>query len=548
MTGHSDILTFRDWGARIWALLRKPSFMAALLICTAAGYWVSIAYPGVGMDDTAAALDYYVNQGGLLMQGRFTKFLIQRVIPLVQYDPRPAELVGVILLVLAGVAFAAALLTVADRPAGLSAVLAAGTLAVYPLQAELFVFTEQSAYVGFAFLLTTVGSFCLVVACQDGLRWRPMGAGILLICLAVGCYEAYLMAALTQCFCLLLLLSLRRSPSVKEWFLAAVKLAAGLAVALVLKVFLSKVCLWIWQSQLENVRNDSASEIRWITEGNIFYTLNQLVREFLIDYVATAFAFFPLALFWGCALVIVLFGISWIRKKNWSLVCNLLILCGAQFLLSLIQGRSQLFRTCQSFAPFCGFALWMAWEWVTEHPHIWRRYLAGAVLTLVMAGQIFSISGLFQMDSLRWKYEKSVLLEACQAVYQLENGKTKPVVFVGQIELPQELRRLNAVNDPDSISQKIAYVVRTTMGGGNNQLQKSQNLLPNVLVLNWGQWAFQQPQTQIHDLANSLGYPVEPCTQEQMDKAKELSEEMEPGEILETEEMIVVRFRNTQGS
>lgn len=544
----AQLLTFGSWKRKFLDLLHKPSFLAALIVCTAAGYWIPMVYPAVGMDDTAAALDYYVNQGGLLMQGRFTKFLIQRIIPLVQYDQRPAQLVGILLLMLAGTGFAAALLAASGRPAGLSAVLAAGTLVVYPLQEELFVFTEQSAYVGLAFLLTTVGSLLLVIACQDGVRWRPMGAGILLIGLAVGCYEAYLMAALTQCLCLLLLVSLQRNPSVKEWFLTLVKLAAGLAAALVLKVLLSKVCIWIWRDQLVNVRSDSASDIRWITEGNVFYTLNQLVREFLVDYVATAFAFFPLALFWACALVIVIFGINWIRKKNWSLVLNLLGLCGAQFLLSLVQGRSQLLRTCQSFAPFCGFALWMAWEWVKGNPQLWRRYLAGAVLTLVMAGQVLSISGLFRMDSLRWEYEKSVLLEACQAVYQLENGKTKPVAFVGQIELPQELRRLNAVNNPDSISQKIAYVVRVTMGGGNNQLQKSQNLLPNVLVLNWGQWAFQQPQTQIHDLANSLGYPVEPCTQEQMDKAKELSEEMEPGEILETDDMIVVRFRNHEGS
>lgn len=544
----AQLLTFGSWKRKFLDLLHKPSFLAALIVCTAAGYWISMVYPAVGMDDTAAALDYYVNQGGLLMQGRFTKFLVQRIIPLVQYDQRPAQLVGILLLMLAGTGFAAALLAASGRPAGLSAVLAAGTLVVYPLQEELFVFTEQSAYVGLAFLFTTVGSLLLVIACQDGVRWRPMGAGILLIGLAVGCYEAYLMAALTQCLCLLLLVSLQRNPSVKEWFLTLVKLAAGLAVALVLKVILSKVCIWIWRDQLVNVRSDSASDIRWITEGNVFYTLNQLVREFLVDYVATAFAFFPLALFWACALVIVIFGINWIRKKNWSLVLNLLGLCGAQFLLSLVQGRSQLLRTCQSFAPFCGFALWMAWEWVKDNPQLWRRYLAGAVLTLVMAGQVLSISGLFRMDSLRWEYEKSVLLEACQAVYQLENGKTKPVVFVGQIELPQGLRRLNAVNNPDSISQKIAYVVRVTMGGGNNQLQKSQNLLPNVLVLNWGQWAFQQPQTQIHDLANSLGYPVEPCTQEQMDKAKELSEEMEPGEILETDDMIVVRFRNHEGS
>ena len=228
------------------------------------------------------------------------------------------------------------------------------------------------------------------------------------------------------------------------------------------------------------------------------------------------------------------------------MVWSVLVLCGAQFALSLVQGRSQLLRTCQSFAPFCGLALWLIWEWVTEHPHLWRRYLAGAVLTLVMAGQVFSISGLFQMDSMRWEYEKSVLLEACQAVYELENGKTKPVAFVGQVELPQELTSKNTINDPDALSQKIAYLVRQTMGGANNQLQRSQNMLTSVL--NWGQWAFQQPQTQIHGLANSLGYPVEPCTQEQLDKAEELGEQMEPGEILETEDMIVVRFRNYEGS
>lgn len=546
MKEKAQLLTFESWKRKFLDLLHKPLFLAALVVCTAAGYWIPMVYPAVGMDDTAAALDYYVNQGGLLMQGRFTKFLIQRIIPLVQYDQRPAQLVGILLLMLAGTGFAAALLAASQRPAGLSAVLAAGTLVVYPLQAELFVFTEQSAYVGLAFLLTTVGSLLLVIACQETVRWGCLGLGGLMVALAVGCYDAYLVVAVTQCFSILLLLSWRQNLSQKDWFVAAGKLVAGLVGALAVKMVLSKICIWIFRSQLVNVKNDSASEIRWLKEGNILYTLNNLVREFIIDYLATALDFFPLALFWGCALVVVILGINGIRRQNWPLVWSVLVLCGAQFALSLVQGRSQLLRTCQSFAPFCGLALWLIWEWVTEHPHLWRRYLAGAVLTLVVAGQVFSISGLFQMDSMRWEYEKSVLLEACQAVYELENGKTKPVAFVGQVELPQELTSKNTINDPDALSQKIAYLVRQTMGGANNQLQRSQNMLTSVL--NWGQWAFQQPQTQIHGLANSLGYPVEPCTQEQLDKAEELGEQMEPGEILETEDMIVVRFRNYEGS
>lgn len=60
----AQLLTFGSWKRKFLDLLHKPSFLAAQIACTAAGYWIPMVYPAVGMDDTAATLDYYLNQGG----------------------------------------------------------------------------------------------------------------------------------------------------------------------------------------------------------------------------------------------------------------------------------------------------------------------------------------------------------------------------------------------------------------------------------------------------------------------------------------------------
>ena len=374
-----------------------------------------------------------------------------------------------------------------------------------------------------------------VVFARTGFK-RLAAAGIMLA-VAFSCYESLAMVYILGIFCCILLKYIKfgkiKTNETRAGCLTFGQLireilisCVPILIALVVRSLVSGAIMAILGEQ-GTIEHSLLSSLREIFGGDFLGKIRDMATVFGRYYVVNALASFPIALYWCCVLVLLVFmAVQIVKNRNGMLALATLGVLISPWLLSLVEMTAEPYRTMQTLAVFCGFVLMLLVNamFSAANRKVFRL-AAIALLLIIVYNQIFLLNKWFYVDYL--KYEEDV--DRAQ-----ESGVVRTYAYL----------------ESDSAAfERISWAYRLLGMDEPEEYSTEQNLVW-YSIFDWGVDAFDEPGTELIHFFRYHGYPLKQADSLMQEQAAEIAEEMsvwpKEGSILETEEYVIVKLGDEQ--
>ena len=535
-------------------LLRKKEYCIAVVVTAVLSYGYLWTHSSMGVDDTCVAK--YFADGFAPTQGRWTLFLLNKVFHIAEYSPFVIDVIGVAFLAAAAVIFCILFQRLSQGHLHPFACITFSCVFLsYPLIAEVYVYYLHNG-LSLAYMLSALALY--VVFARTGFK-RLAAAGIMLA-VAFSCYESLAMVYILGIFCCILLKYIKfgkiKTNETRAGCLTFGQLireilisCVPILIALVVRSLVSGAIMAILGEQ-GTIEHSLLSSLREIFGGDFLGKIRDMATVFGRYYVVNALASFPIALYWCCVLVLLVFmAVQIVKNRNGMLALATLGVLISPWLLSLVEMTAEPYRTMQTLAVFCGFVLMLLVNamFSAANRKVFRL-AAIALLLIIVYNQIFLLNKWFYVDYL--KYEEDVD-RASKIAYDIEKYATldKPVVFVGEVQESGVVRTYAYLESDSAAFERISWAYRLLGMDEPEEYSTEQNLVW-YSIFDWGVDAFDEPGTELIHFFRYHGYPLKQADSLMQEQAAEIAEEMsvwpKEGSILETEEYVIVKLGDEQ--
>lgn len=428
-------------------ILRSGVYIFCVGFVAFCAYGYEFMHLSIGIDDTAVAL--YYEDGLEPIMGRWVLFLLNKILRLSKFSPVVPEAFSVLFLCLAATVYCVLFRKLIGEWFDKAAQILFSCLFVsYPFISFVFRFYLHNG-LGMANLFIALS--LLLYRDQLGKamreRWKRLLCAAMLLWMAVGCYESFLILWLLGILVVLFLESAFGTRKLTFRYLLGEFAAVVLMTVLVM--VMRTVMIWIVtfsfgleQPAVTTVGLRSVKEASALLAPDGLAVFHMLVKRFWVVYHLSALVFFPIMVYEIACVVMGVFSIIllWKRKSVFYPVLFVLMLV-TPFLLVMIEAKTTFYRTCQ-YLPFFS-ALGIALLYVLIKKYGKGRWASvGKWAACIFAGiliyrQTAWISADFWMEHREYEYSKQYLIGASQEVIR-RYGTEQPVVFVGGFDLPQE--------------------------------------------------------------------------------------------------------------
>lgn len=431
--------------------LRQKVYIILLSLTAACSYGYAIVQPSIGIDDTAVAL--YLEDGLEVVMGRWTVFLLNKVFHVSDFAPFMPELVGVLFLMTAATLFNVLLRRLTDYRAGvLVSTVFACLFVSNPIIGEVFTYYYHDG-VGFGYMMTALSLLAFHEGIeQSGRRGKAWAflRSLLLVWIAVGCYESLLILYILGILVILFLWGMAGEGRRLCFRTVSGYLAAG-AVLTAVCVLLRGVMVFLVTQVfgLQGVLDQVRQEQRSLTETFVLFrtggldNLIMLIKRFWLVYHVNAVVYLPVAAY---ELAVFCFGagsavLAVRRRSLWYpvLFAGMLV---TPFLLTIAEMHLTFYRSCQYLPFFAAAGVWLPCYVLTQRKGC-RRPAVGflALLCAVLVwNQAEFLNRSFYTDYRKYALTKEIL---CEIAYEVERdyGTETPVIFTGHYNTPYELAK-----------------------------------------------------------------------------------------------------------
>lgn len=522
--------------------LQCRSYVLIVGLAAICSYGFAMMHPAIGMDDTAIYL--YFEEGMAPYVGRWTLYMLNKVLPLDYFAPWMMELVSVLIFCISVTLWCVLFWRICkdfvDIPKWCYGIAAAIFLSS-PLINEVFVFYLHNG-ICLSYGLIALSLLFLLNMLERGMSRKQIicsacASAVSLTC-ALGCYESfaivYTMGAV-MCFFLIRRWycgeKMKYSHKPLPWLFAC----SGIGIA---GVLLRSIILAVIKGVYGLSKLDSYHIAYRSLLSGIFQAPEELVMElkrFWMKYYVNGIVYLPIAVLVLAIVFIGIYAIYYgIRKKDaWFAVCEIALVLFPIF-MCILEGIATRYRTAQ-FVPIMGaFAVFLLL--MELHAHRRKPILAGSIylmLGILLFNQCADMNRWFYVEYKKYEDVKEVLN---QTAYELEKNHdtSKPIILKGAYKVPYEIAkdaycsfssrqyqwicRISDIVDPHL---KEKYYAENGRGYIFTET-------PITSVLQWGLTAFDGTAAQIFNFWEMHGYSFICETDlDKIEQAEELRKELQ---------------------
>lgn len=604
-TETGDFAIMKKWWETFLMFCKNKAYVMLLALTAVCSYGYKVTHFAIGIDDTPYA--YYFKEGLAAIVGRWVLFLLNKVVHIADIAPFLTDFAAVLILMAAVTVWCVLFYSIlGDRIPKIGYFFFSGIFLSCPLIGEVFTYYLHNG-IAIGYLCCGISLCCF----REGLmRWRdiagenqagkririlPGVSSVIFLCVALGCYESFMVVWLLG-ICLLLLterLAGKRKGMWKAIVMAGVIAVLGMVLRSVMIATVTGV-FGLEYLKGDAIRRSITEMAGWLFEPGACAELGMVLKRLFAMYGLFAYAYYPIKIFVGAALVIGCYSLyRTIRSRDpWIL---LLCIGGfmASFLLAIVEGKATLYRSAQFLPVICGYGalllvyafrrLWKIQEVNkpdTENPdkkkqsaedekytkgseksaigeenHAERilRSAGRAVVTIalgaVLWNQCADLNHWFYVDYMKYENAKEVI---SRIAYDLEHDfdTSKPVVFTGTYEVPQGIIGDAYVGYNTKTFFKMKRIADNVDEHLLEKFYRPYGLwvaqTPSLSVINWGKYAFDDDSELIKFFVMH-GYDLKP----QLDQdvyydaelyALDLPAYPQPGYIVDMGEYLLVNF------
>ena len=531
-------------------------FLAA--VCA---YGFQVTHVAVGIDDTTMPM--YYAEGLEAVMGRWTLFMLNKIIHFSDFAPWMTDLIGVLFLILAASIWCVLLHRVFyDEVPFLGYTFFAALFITCPLISELYVFYLHNG-LGVGYVLSALSLLLVQNALEKDkdirMCCRNLLAAAFLLVASLGCYESF--AIVYAIGALLLFItqrtggnSSRANVYIKSTWRWGLFSGIPLVVAVLLRGFVVKLICKVFSLALPenfvfgNYRS-TFSLFSWNRSELAMY-----FKRFWVKFYLNGLVYLPITVLVLGIGILLIFSVCYgVKKKDVSLPLAAVAIPILPALMILVEGKESYYRSCQ-YVPLVGaFGVLLLFR----AGHRYLRNKAVRCLGVVLAAallwnQCTDMNRWFYLDYLKYEYFKDVMITVFRDL-ERDYDLSKPIVFGGECPVPyfivedasvdvasQQFRIIKALGDmvdPHLIEKYIEssgrfYIFAET---------------PVFSTIQWGITAFDDTSREIRNFLSMIGYEIRIETDLQKIKdARPLMDSMPhfpyDGYIQEYEDYLIVHF------
>lgn len=527
--------------ADIKRLVKEKRVIWPLCLTAVLSYAYLWTHPSMGVDDTA--MKRYFIDGFAPHLGRWTLFLLGKLVHIIEFTPVVTDFFGVLFMGMAALIMAAGLQRSSQHRLGTEAVMVFSCFMIScPLINEVYVYYLHNG-LGLGYMLTAAAYYLARFG-----RRREKFLPAVFLTLALGCYETF-----AEVFLLLLfadtLVRIAFSGdrlTFKAWLVLFLQCCAAIIAAMLARNLIDRFILWV--IQVEPYIHSVGKEIGWIFSAQAGETLRGMIRGFGRYYVLNATVNYGIALFWLAMLILGLFGvIQAAKKKSWLCVLNLLGVLGVSWVITIIEGNVGAYRTMQTFPILIGLAMALLYYGLLcLNGRRAVRNLGFVFLAVLLYNQVYETNKWYYVDYMKYEEEVAICRQLAWDIRR-EATMDKPLIFIGRIE---EYGTADAYMYVKSDSWQYRLFSRLD---GNSGTDKKYEIVQNPVwysVFDWGTDAFDEHATEIANFFAFHGYPIQVASREEMREMSPCAQELpvwpKEGSILELEDYVIVKLGESE--
>ncbi len=522
---------------------------ASLIAVLSYGY--QVMHPTIGMDDTA--IMKYFTDGWAPQVGRWTIFLLNKIFKFGVFTPYFMDVVGIIFLLLGALAFCVLLKRVSqDKIHTMAYVAFCGFFISSPFMGEVFIYYLHNG-VGLSFFLVACSGLC-IFRFMEQRKWLDVLWASLFLAPAIGCYEAFALVYIAMIFAVFLTGKIYRKEKVsaKRYWLSVGVSIVPLIVSIVLR---SIICKAIVSFLGIEMTARSASSMKYWFMNDALVILKDLIYRWILRYVLAGEYIFGVRVFAITMVILIAFVIiKVIVNKKWSLLLYGVGLCIVPWLLVFVELAITPYRACQTLI-FVVAVIWLLVidSLLTVGKERMNRCIAigcATILVVLLFRQCFSLNQYFYFDTLKSNNDERV---CTQVAYEITKNcdTSKPVVFVGEYEMPEAYRNwvflpldsaaYQELGNKLDLFQKLAFYNYV-----DNRYGYALYEIGSQDPLAWMQWCEKGEGSQLYLYMEMLGFKFQRATKEMCEEKEQLTENYpvfpKEGSVVELEDCIIVKM------
>ena len=491
--------------------VKKIEFIIPLILIAILSFGFVITHYSVNIDTLSS--ERYYREGELLTQSRYGGVLLDKILGVMEYNPFFVDCLAVIFLVMASITFCILFKKISKNKINTVAYTIFSSLFVsYPLINEIFVYTPMSFGICFSFFIAAV-ILNLLYSYRDSKKIRNLVYSALLMCLIISIYESSAAVLLCGFFIVEILDSIynNQNKKIRETIINLIVMSIPMVIALIINLIISNLIFAL--GNIEPNTNRAAKTIMYQALG-IVDGIKNLIDTVFYNYVVNAFLYLPITVMQFSCLIMFILGIVYsVKRKNITIFLLFLGSICSLFALSIIQGNSAPYRTCQVFQIFSAFAFMILIQSLinTNKAKLVKNIFI-CLSFLIIFYQAKDLNKYFYLNYTRYEQEKIALVSMAEKLKEQYDIQNKPVIFVGHYDLSNYIKERCYIKT-DTLGAKIANMLVSAYDPENETYSEEKYAYiykpidSNInSYLNWATMAFSEVNTEILKWLDILGY------------------------------------------
>ncbi len=529
--------------------IKNPKYIVPLIIVAIAGFGYLLMHSTINVDVLSA--ERYFEGTELIAQSRLMGPIIEKIFNVMNYSPFFVDFLAVLFLISATTLFCTLFKKIAGKKINIVAYTIFSCLFIsYPLMMEAFTYTPMSLSLALAFNFTVI-SLILALEYVNYNKIKNLIISTIFIWMAISLYESFATVYLMGVASVILIKILyadKEKLKLKEHIIFGIKYIIPLAIAIVFNFLITSAILSIFNIKQSS---NSAKEISYTIIG-LIRGIKYLISTVIIDYDISALAYLPITILLACRVISLIMGtVLSVKRKDSSIILIMIAMNLTILSLSIIQGQSARYRTCQQFQLFVA-VIFMIIIQITLGLNV-KKWIKNSIIALTCLVIFYQVKDMYKweyVNDLRYQKEKQDAILIGNEIESKYDYKNKPIVFVGDYDMPSNVKQYICV-DTNSLHFKVLkYFVDNFSIKKIKDIENYQYTQTNVQsYIEWGITAFineRTPNVELIKFFNWLGYDFKLADCSAFTKECKTKDENpqwpQEGAIYETEEYIVVNF------
>ena len=541
--------------------LQNRMYCFVLLVIGIGTYGFVITHYSIGIDDTAILL--YFETGLSPYMGRWSLYLINKILPLTRMTPFYIELISMLLMLFAATAWCAVWKNICEPKLSIpwyGYVLVAGIFITCPLVSEVYIYyLHNGLCLAYGLVAIAVYGFNSLLKQESSKRQKIFLLILIgtLLSIALGCYESMVLVYIIGVIFCFFMQNVLRNKSEKRYFSIVHWLLAGILTIVISMLIRSVVVNTLYAfNDWSNTFYGFDSEQRGSLVSILQIEFSELVmnlKDYFVNYVVNSF----------CNLSIMMLNIGYVTlgitalvccivKKNPWILLSIIVVPLLPIGMCLLEESAVLYRAASYVPLVISFTFLLALALLIKYKLKIIKNVCVILMGILVWNQCAEMNHWFAVDYMKYTIDREIMIQIAHDL-QAECDVSKKIIFRGAVDTPRELSKNAVISYTDHKYKYVDAMMNIFLPDLKWRYSNEEGWRIKDSIywstINWGVNAFDGTPKQLTRFWEMHGYYFEPETdKEKIKESEKIKENLNmpeypvPGYIYECDEYIIVNL------